>query len=203
MKTCDWCGLTYARHPREARQQYADRRFCSRACADKGRRTTRVADDKFKARYRQVSTPDGRKLLEHRWVVEQAIGRPLLPGEQVHHINHNRLDNRLENLELVTSKEHGLRHTVYPTTKTCGVCGENFMPAKAKRKRAVTCGRLPCKRATSAGQNNGMARITDSQVRELRTLRAAGATLRELAERYDMSISGISAIANGRNRAAA
>lgn len=59
--------------------------------------------------YRVVSV-DGKERLEHRVFMEEALGRDLLPAENVHHRNGVRDDNRPENLELwSTSQPAGQR----------------------------------------------------------------------------------------------
>lgn len=43
-------------------------------------------------------------------VAEQMIGRHLLPSEVVHHRNHDKLDDRPENLQVLTKQEHSRLH---------------------------------------------------------------------------------------------
>jgi hypothetical protein len=58
-------------------------------------------------------------ILEHRFIMSEHLGRPLLSEEYVHHRNQNKKDNRLENLEIIFMKIH-------KGQVICPYCGEEF-----------------------------------------------------------------------------
>ena len=53
---------------------------------------------------------NGIKVYLHRHLMEQKLDRKLYRSEHVHHINHDKLDNRIENLILINANEHSSYH---------------------------------------------------------------------------------------------
>lgn len=89
--------------------------------------------------------------------MEMHIQRPLLTSEIIHHINGNKLDNRIENLVLCQSHvEHvRLHYTGYrtDTEKRCRKCGETksrTMFDAGKRKAGCDPNHVECKACRKA-----------------------------------------------------
>lgn len=67
--------------------------------------------------YKKVKAPEGHPkkdnkgyIAEHILIAESQIGRYLKEDEIIHHINGNKQDNRIENLQVLTKTEHKKIH---------------------------------------------------------------------------------------------
>ena len=61
------------------------------------------------AGYRRIYI-NGKQVFEHRHIMSVYLGRPLHKKEEIHHINGDKLDNRIENLEILSKSEHTKKH---------------------------------------------------------------------------------------------
>lgn len=67
-----------------------------------------------------------------RVIMENYLGRKLLPTEEVHHKDENPLNNEIDNLEVLTKEEHLRLHVeenrkYFDKIMTCPICGNTFL----------------------------------------------------------------------------
>ena len=121
-RNCKYCKKYYEGWGKE---------FCSRACVNrfvlKGKpsnspstwrkgKTSGANHPNWKGgksrlgKYMSIRVGHRKYQLEHRYVMEQHLGRKLKRSEHIHHINHEPLDNRIENLEIIDASTHIKMH---------------------------------------------------------------------------------------------
>lgn len=108
----------------------------------------------------------GRYAYEHHVVYWVANGVVPSPGYVIHHLNHDKRDNRLENLSMISGAEHGSEHGSErrnPVVVDCGFCKTEFAIAanvyKSRAKQSVS-GRLFCGRSCQARfQHSGVSQL--------------------------------------------
>lgn len=125
VKICINCNKSFEINRRAATRDRKARIYCSQNCAfhnsERNKKIsvarigkfTGVENGKWKG---GVSISNGYAVITngkkrvHRDVMEKFLGRRLLENEIVHHINEDTLDNRIENLQVMSQSEHNTLH---------------------------------------------------------------------------------------------
>ena len=109
-RNCVKCKQQFWHKPSHDRRGYTNK-YCSRKCHGSEKKLRKMSTDGYWVVHVPLSRLSFKnEMKEHRWIMEQHLNRKLLPTEIVHHINHDKLDNRLENLQVVSRSEHNKIH---------------------------------------------------------------------------------------------
>jgi endogenous inhibitor of DNA gyrase (YacG/DUF329 family) len=134
VKDCPQCGNEYW-HWRSR-----PLKFCSARCYGLHKRST------GNPRRYVLLIRNGKCITEHRWFMQEHLGRKLTRSEHVHHLNGNPRDNRIENLTIISASQHAKLHGNWNTRRLgkeiqCQRCGKWVYTKMSRLKLRKFCSR--------------------------------------------------------------
>lgn len=118
---------------------------------------------------------NGIKYDEHRYIMEQFLGRKLHRYEVVHHKDGNKLNNDLDNLVLMTLSDHAREHQIGKTVSE---------ETKQRISNALK------------GRKSPSRKLDDCQVEQVRKLHNEGISNRQIAKIFSVGRQTINDIIN-------
>ena len=120
---------------------------------------------------------NGKKIDEHRYIMEQYLGRQLARDEVVHHKNGEKDNNEIENLEVMSLSEHSRQHQFrhVPSEETKQKISEALMGHKSSGRK-----------------------FNDDQIEEIKQLHNEGLSNRKIAQMFNVNHQTINDIINGK-----
>lgn len=121
---------------------------------------------------------NGKKIDEHRYVMEQHLGRQLSRDEVVHHKDGDKSNNDIENLELMSLSEHSRQHQL------------GNMPSEETRRKLSEA---------LMGRKSTDRKLNDGQAEQIRELHKDGMSNRKIAKMFGVSHQTINDLINGKH----
>ena len=120
---------------------------------------------------------NGKKMDEHRYIMEQYLGRELTRSEVVHHKDGDKANNDIENLELTTLSEHTRRHQL------------GNIPSEETRQKISEA---------LEGHKSTNRKLDDDQVERIKELHNDGVSNRKIAQMFGVNHQTINDLINGK-----
>ena len=126
--------------------------------------------------YRAIKI-NGNKIDEHRYIMEQYLGRSLSRNEVVHHKDEIKNHNEIENLELMSLSEHSRKHRL-----------GRELSEDTKQKISDSL----------IGHKASNRKFDDNQIEQTEELHNKGVSNRKIAKLFNVNHQTINDIINGK-----